>query len=94
MYKKVKYPNDSVIELLQEASLIQMLAKTAIQTTKYEGQTLSESISQNVVNLRTSMDSVLKDLQNLKDLYTDIDNKRVEMEKNIKISERSFLAFE
>ena len=94
MSKKLKFPNDTVIELLQEASLIQALGQTAVQTTKFEGEFTSENILQNIFDLKTSMTEVLTDLQNLKELYSEIDRKKSEMEKNIKLSERVYLAFQ
>ena len=94
MSKKVKYANDTVIDLLQEASLIQALGMTAIQSTKFEGFNSSDSVLQNAITLKSSMDQVLIDLQSLKNFYADIEKKKSELEKNIKLLERSFLAFQ
>ena len=94
MSKKVKYANDTVIDLLQEASLIQALGMTAIQSTKFEGFNSSDSVLQNAITLKSSMDQVLIDLQTLKNFYADIEKKKSELEKNIKLLERSFLAFQ
>lgn len=94
MSKKIKYPDDTVIELLQQASLIEALGKTAIQTTKFEGEFTSDNVLQNVLDLKSSMNNVLEDLQILKDTYAQIDKNKSEMEKKIKNSERAFLAFQ
>ena len=84
MSKKVKFTKDNILEMLYEANAFQILGNSAMLSTKFEGNNISDDVVEKVTDLKVAMESVDADLNSLKDLYYEINKMKSDIDKNIK----------